>query len=107
MIYVTITYQLGTGLTTIAFVPQLLDKLSSKNTYVQITNIPSLVLMSMFIRKIPVLAAGGVTSGSQLAAVLALGADGACMGTTFLAAQESLYSKAQKQAIVNAYGMVT
>lgn len=38
---------------------------------------------------VPVLAAGGIGSGRSLAAVLAAGADGARMGTRFVAARES------------------
>jgi nitronate monooxygenase len=38
---------------------------------------------------IPVIAAGGITNGRALAAVLAAGADGAWMGTAFLAATEA------------------
>ena len=38
---------------------------------------------------IPVIAAGGITNGRSLAAVLAAGADGAWMGTAFLAATEA------------------
>jgi nitronate monooxygenase len=39
--------------------------------------------------KIPVLAAGGIGTGRSLAAVLAAGADGARVGTRFVAAEES------------------
>ena len=39
--------------------------------------------------KIPVLAAGGIGTGRSLAAVLAAGADGARVGTRFIAAEES------------------
>jgi nitronate monooxygenase len=39
--------------------------------------------------RIPVLAAGGIGSGRALAAVLAAGADGARIGTRFIAAEES------------------
>lgn len=39
---------------------------------------------------VPVLAAGGVSSGRALAAVLAAGADGASLGTAFLACREAI-----------------
>jgi NAD(P)H-dependent flavin oxidoreductase YrpB (nitropropane dioxygenase family) len=39
--------------------------------------------------KVPVLAAGGIGSGRSLAAVLAAGADGARVGTRFIAAEEA------------------
>jgi nitronate monooxygenase len=38
---------------------------------------------------LPVLAAGGIASGRTLAAVVAMGADGACIGTALLASQEA------------------
>jgi nitronate monooxygenase len=38
---------------------------------------------------LPVLAAGGIASGRTLAAVLTMGADGACIGTALLASQEA------------------
>jgi nitronate monooxygenase len=49
-----------------------------------------------------VLAAGGLSSGGHLAAFLTLGAAGAVAGTRFLVAEESLYSDAQKRAIIAA-----
>jgi nitronate monooxygenase len=49
-----------------------------------------------------VLAAGGLSSGGHLAAFLTLGAAGAVVGTRFLVAEESLYSDAQKRAIIAA-----
>ncbi|KAJ7623401.1 2-nitropropane dioxygenase [Roridomyces roridus] len=50
----------------------------------------------------PILAAGGLANGAHLAAVLTLGADGAVFGTRFLLAHESLYSEAQRKALVAA-----
>ncbi len=49
---------------------------------------------------VPVLAAGGVADGRGLAAVLALGAAGALIGTRFLATAEALDDAALKKAIV-------
>ena len=51
---------------------------------------------------VPVVAAGGVTDGRTLAAVLAAGADGARMGTRFVATQESGAHELYKRAIVDA-----
>ncbi|KZW02420.1 inosine monophosphate dehydrogenase [Exidia glandulosa HHB12029] len=49
------------------------------------------------------LAAGGISTGAQAAAALALGADGAVIGTRLLATPECIgYSDAQKNAIVAA-----
>jgi enoyl-[acyl-carrier protein] reductase II len=49
---------------------------------------------------IPVLAAGGVADGRGLAAALAAGADGANVGTRFLASDEASAAPGWKQAIV-------
>ncbi len=50
--------------------------------------------------EVPVLAAGGLATARDLAAVLAAGADGARMGTRFVATEESGAHPAYKQAIV-------
>lgn len=52
----------------------------------------------------PVLAAGGIADGRGLAAVLALGAAGALIGTRFQATAESLADPAIKKAIVAGRG---
>lgn len=52
----------------------------------------------------PVLAAGGIADGAGLAAALALGADGALLGTRFLATTEAPIHPAFKQAIVDSDG---
>ena len=51
---------------------------------------------------IPVLAAGGIADGRGLAAVLMLGAEGAWMGTRFVASLEAVEGKWVKQRIVQA-----
>jgi nitronate monooxygenase len=54
---------------------------------------------------VPVLAAGGIASGRALAAVLAAGADGAWVGTAFLATPEAHeVSAVHKQRIVDSNG---
>ena len=53
---------------------------------------------------VPVLAAGGIADGRGLAAALALGADGALLGTRFLASVESPLHANFKQAIVDSDG---
>ncbi|MEU6574049.1 nitronate monooxygenase [Streptomyces sp. NPDC046805] len=50
---------------------------------------------------IPVVAAGGIMRGSQIAAVLAAGASAAQLGTAFLATPESGASDLHKQALTN------
>ena len=49
--------------------------------------------------EIPVLAAGGITRGSQIAASLALGADGVWTGTIWLGTRESELNPFEKQAV--------
>lgn len=51
---------------------------------------------------IPVVAAGGVGDGRGLAAILMLGAEGAWIGTRFVASRESTYGDARKARIVAA-----
>lgn len=49
---------------------------------------------------LPVIAAGGIAGGETLAAAFMLGAEGAWLGTAFLASPESLYSENKKQRIL-------
>src|ERR671929_1066649 len=51
---------------------------------------------------IPVLAAGGIADGRGLAAALVLGAQGANIGTRFLASEEASAHAAWKRAIIEA-----
>ena len=63
----------------------------------------TLPLVPMVVRAVaplPVLAAGGLADGAGLAAVLALGADGALLGTRFLASPEAPVPASYKRAIV-------
>ncbi|KAJ3502509.1 hypothetical protein NMY22_g18559 [Coprinellus aureogranulatus] len=50
----------------------------------------------------PVIAAGGVATGSQVAALIILGAAGVALGTRFLLSPESLYTDKERQAIIDA-----
>lgn len=52
--------------------------------------------------KIPVVAAGGIATGEQVAAALALGAAAVQIGTRFIATQEASVDQAYKDAILNA-----
>lgn len=52
--------------------------------------------------KIPVVAAGGISHGSGMAAALALGADAVSVGTRFIACKEATVDPAYKQAVVDA-----
>lgn len=51
--------------------------------------------------KIPFICSGGVGNGQQLAAALALGAEGVNMGTRFMATKEAPIHDSIKQALVN------
>lgn len=51
--------------------------------------------------KIPIVAAGGISHGSQIAACLALGAAGVSIGTRFIACQEAQIDPAYKKAVVD------
>src|SRR5215510_3743628 len=67
----------------------------------------SMALVPMVVEAVaprPVLAAGGIADGRGLAAALALGAEGALLGTRFLATEESPIHANLKQAIVQSNG---
>lgn len=66
-------------MTTMALVPQIIDRVS-----------------------IPVIAAGGIADGRQLAAAFALGAIGVQMGTCLLASEECPIHPAYKEAVIKA-----
>ena len=55
----------------------------------------------------PLLAAGGLSHGAHVASLLTLGAAGAVLGTRFLLTPESLYTAAQKQALLAASDSAT
>ena len=52
--------------------------------------------------RVPFLACGGIGTGRQLAAALALGADGVCMGTRFMATAEAPIKEGIKRALIEA-----
>ncbi|MFA5747009.1 MAG: nitronate monooxygenase [Candidatus Paceibacterota bacterium] len=54
------------------------------------------------VKSIPIIAAGGICDGQTFAAALVLGADGAQIGTRFLAAIECQISESYKKAVINA-----
>ncbi|KAF8518027.1 2-nitropropane dioxygenase [Hysterangium stoloniferum] len=54
----------------------------------------------------PLVAAGGLVNGAQVAAVLILGASGAVLGTRFLATPESKYAAEFKSALLSATSTV-
>ncbi|MFH0987696.1 MAG: nitronate monooxygenase [Patescibacteria group bacterium] len=54
------------------------------------------------VKKIPIIAAGGIWDGKTVAAALLLGADGVQMGTRFLASKECKISEDYKKKIIEA-----
>lgn len=50
----------------------------------------------------PIIAAGGISTGNGLHSILVLGAEGASVGTRFIASTEAPVSQEYKQAVVNA-----
>jgi NAD(P)H-dependent flavin oxidoreductase YrpB (nitropropane dioxygenase family) len=67
----------------------------------------SLPLVRMVVRAVapvPVIAAGGIADGAGLAAALMLGAEGALLGTRFLATTESPLPPSYRQAICDSDG---
>src|SRR5262249_46086546 len=65
------------------------------------------VLVPMVVRAVkpvPVVAAGGIATGAQLAAALLMGAEGVLLGTRFLATAESPWPPSYKRAIVESDG---
>ena len=67
-------------------------------------DVTNLILIPAAVRavKIPVVASGGIADGHQLAACLALGAQGVNMGTRFMCTQEAPVHDNVKQALVKA-----
>jgi NAD(P)H-dependent flavin oxidoreductase YrpB (nitropropane dioxygenase family) len=67
-------------------------------------SLPLVPMMVKAVAPLPVLLAGGVADGAGLAAALALGADGALLGTRFMATPEAPIHANFKQAIVKSDG---
>jgi enoyl-[acyl-carrier protein] reductase II len=73
-------------------------------------SLPTFVLIPSIVEvaaPTPVLAAGGISTGRQLAAALALGADGASIGTRFVASTEAFAHAEYKRRLVEAAGTET
>jgi len=66
--------------------------------------IPTLIFVPYLLQKtgLPVIAAGGISTGEQMAAALAVGACAVVVGTRLIATLESRASPAYKQAVVKA-----
>lgn len=67
-------------------------------------DVPNMILLPRAAEElsVPFVASGGMATGSQLVAALALGADGINMGTRFIATQEAPVHQNVKNAIVQA-----
>jgi enoyl-[acyl-carrier protein] reductase II len=73
-------------------------------------SLPTFVLVPSIVeavRPTPVLAAGGITTGRQVAAALVLGADGVSIGTRFVASKEAFAHPEYKRRLVEAAGTET
>jgi NAD(P)H-dependent flavin oxidoreductase YrpB (nitropropane dioxygenase family) len=64
--------------------------------------VPEIVSAVKQLRDMPVLAAGGIATGRQIAAAMALGADGAWTGSVWLTTRESEVSEHVKHKMVGA-----
>ena len=71
---------------------------------VWMASLPLVPMMVKAVAPLPVLSAGGIADGRGLAAVLALGAEGALLGTRFMATPEAPIHAKFKQAIVESDG---
>jgi len=60
------------------------------------------VLQAALPDSIPILAAGGISSGAQIASLLTLGADGVVCGTRFLFTPECCYDQPKKDVLLSA-----
>lgn len=71
-------------------------------------SLPLMILLPLIMSAVssenspPIVAAGGVATGAQIASLLTLGASGVALGTRFLLSPESLYSDVQRRALVSA-----
>jgi nitronate monooxygenase len=73
-----------------------------RDPYQAMTGTLALVRLIVKAVRVPVVAAGGIMDGAGIAAVLALGAQGAQLGTAFVPCTESGASAVHKQAILTA-----
>lgn len=67
-----------------------------------VATLPLVPAVKAAVGEMPVLAAGGIADGRGLAAVLALGADAAWVGTRFLASEEAPIADVYQQRVVDA-----
>src|SRR5262249_37477178 len=73
-------------------------------------SLPTFVLVPAIVEAVaptPVLAAGGIATGRQIAAALVLGADGVWVGTRFVASEEAFAHSEYKRCLLQAAGTET
>jgi NAD(P)H-dependent flavin oxidoreductase YrpB (nitropropane dioxygenase family) len=68
----------------------------------QVATLPLVPAVKSAVGDLPVLAAGGIADGRGLAAVLALGADAAWVGTRFLASEEAPIASIYQRRVIDA-----
>jgi nitronate monooxygenase len=68
----------------------------------RVSTLPLVPAVKDAVAPLPVVAAGGIADGRGLAAVLALGADAAWLGTRFVATDEAPFTPEYKQRVVEA-----
>jgi nitronate monooxygenase len=68
----------------------------------RVATLPLVPAVKSAVGPLPVVAAGGIADGRGLAAVLALGADAAWLGTRFVASEEAPFTPQYKQLVVDA-----
>ena len=73
--------------------------------HIGIADVSTMVLIPRAVEmvKIPVIAAGGISTGKGLVAALALGAEGVLMGTRFMASRECLLHSRIKELLVQSH----
>ncbi len=74
-----------------------------RDPYSALTGTLALVRMIVSAVRIPVVAAGGIMDGAGIAAALALGAQGAQLGTAFLTCEESGAPQVQKRRLLEVH----
>lgn len=78
------------GASIVSLLPEVHDALEAAKARKEIERVPDLI------------ATGGIAEGRGAAAALALGAQGVCMGTRFLASEEAVIAKGYRDEVVRA-----
>jgi nitronate monooxygenase len=81
---------LNSAASIVPLVPEVIDAMTELKNEGTISTTPNII------------ATGGIADGRGVAAALALGAQGVCLGTRFLAAREAVMAKGYRDAILHA-----